>query len=52
MEEKRCLALIEDKECGEPVTPVEGKPNVYQCSRGHRSVFLPVEVDTDPAKDA
>jgi hypothetical protein len=52
MKEKRCLFLVDDKECGESVTPVEGKPNVYQCPVGHRSVFLPVEVDTDPPKDA
>jgi hypothetical protein len=52
MQEKRCLAMVEGKECGLPVIPVEKESNVYLCPRGHRSIFLPVEVDTEPPKDA
>lgn len=52
MEEKRCLVLVEGKECGLPVTPVDKESNMYQCPRGHRSFFVPVAVDTDPPKDA
>jgi hypothetical protein len=54
--EKRCLVLVEGKECGLPVTPVnkEGgkEANMYQCPLGHRSFFVPVPIDTDPPKDA
>jgi hypothetical protein len=53
MGEKRCLALVNGKECGLPVKPVGDKDsNVYECPAGHRSVFIPVPVDTDPPKDA
>jgi hypothetical protein len=56
MPEKRCLMLVDGKECGLPVTPAGGRnnenPNIYECPLGHRSVFVPVPVNTDPAKDA
>jgi hypothetical protein len=52
MEEKRCLVVVDGKECGLPLTPVADKPNVYQCAEGHRSTFVPEPIKNDPVKDA
>lgn len=48
MEEKRCLVLVDGKECGLPLSPVERQAEkiarydlvTYQCGLGHRSYFL------------
>jgi hypothetical protein len=52
MEDKRCLVVVDGKECGLPLTPVADKPNVYQCAEGHRSTFVPEPIKNDPVKDA
>jgi hypothetical protein len=52
MKDKRCLVVVDGKECGRPVTPVADKPNVYQCPEGHRSIFVPEPIENDPVKDA
>jgi hypothetical protein len=48
MEEKRCLVFVDGKECGLPLSQVDGKAEkiarynlvTYQCGLGHRSYFL------------
>jgi hypothetical protein len=52
MEDKRCLVVVDGKECGLPITRVADKPNVYQCEKGHRSILVPEPIKNDPVKDA
>src|SRR5262249_16710074 len=48
MEDKRCRVFVEGKECGLPLTLLEGEVRkiaiyevvTYKCSLGHRSYFL------------
>jgi hypothetical protein len=48
MEDKRCPVFVDGKECGLPLTLIEGEiekiaiyeVTTYKCSRGHRSYFL------------
>src|SRR5215813_8424794 len=48
MEDKRCPVFVEGKECGLPLTLLEGEVRkiaiyevvTYKCSLGHRSYFL------------
>lgn len=50
-EERKCIFLVEGKECGLPATPIEKGSNIYQCPRGHETIVLPVPVEPDPLKD-
>jgi hypothetical protein len=48
MEDKRCLVLVDGKECGLPLSQIDREAEkiarydlaTYQCCLGHRSYFL------------